>query len=508
MKLFGLLPWNRPRPNTDGPTVDRPHLNGTINTPGGAPACAENARASDVPRRLTISAAAASEALAKFLDDAPAFSQPETLRNQLRALVADAFRADPLFLCAMHTIEQLFDPSLADPAGLTLDPRDTIFRRNSLDLHVYVEPVDRPADSPPVRATGQAEDCLAEGLDDWSVFRVLNLALMSTIPPSRQVAIVTSVRNEGLGLLEWIAFHRSVGCDTFFVYTNDNTDGSDALLLALAEHGIIKIISNSVADGVRVQAKVLEHSLHLLPELRAFEWVFYIDVDEFFVSRCEPDLTLGSFFHRLQDAFPGDAPAAVAFNWKWFGSENAFEITDGFLLERFMHSIHNEHVKCLVHLRDIISMQRVHVPTLVHGRWLVNSRFERADPSIHMKPVYGNGQINHYWNKSFQEFVLKRARGRISAGLGAPPLEFNTFFDWGANGRRGNFDPPPERVLDRMKREYATLHALPGIAAHLATVRGRCDMLLDELGAGLDISGIYERRGQPEHSAVPLGHDN
>ena len=97
-------------------------------------------------------------------------------------------------------------------------------------------------------------------------------------------------------------------------------------------------------------------------------------------------------------------------------------------MERFIHSIHNEHVKSLVRLSDTLSMHRVHVPVLVDGKSMVDSTFSQVRPSIHMKPTYGAGQINHYWNKSFEEFMLKRARGRISAGFGAPPLDVSSFF--------------------------------------------------------------------------------
>ena len=157
---------------------------------------------------------------------------------------------------------------------------------------------------------------------------MLNLAVLSSLPCYRKAAVVTSIRNEGLGILEWLAYHRSIGLDTFYVYTNDNTDDSDGLLRILARHGIITLIENEVGPAVKVQAKILEHSLHLLPELRDYYWALYIDVDEFFMSRCEPGLTFESFLSHFDKSFPGDKPSAVCFNWKWFGSENAYEMSD------------------------------------------------------------------------------------------------------------------------------------------------------------------------------------
>ncbi len=50
-----------------------------------------------------------------------------------------------------------------------------------------------------------------------------------------RVAIVTTMKNEGPFILEWIAYHRAIGVQDFLVYTNDCTDGTDDLLRLLAK---------------------------------------------------------------------------------------------------------------------------------------------------------------------------------------------------------------------------------------------------------------------------------
>ena len=50
---------------------------------------------------------------------------------------------------------------------------------------------------------------------------------MSPVPaqPGRgRRAIVSAMRNEGLWLLEWLAYHKAIGFDPIFVATNDCTD--------------------------------------------------------------------------------------------------------------------------------------------------------------------------------------------------------------------------------------------------------------------------------------------
>ena len=41
--------------------------------------------------------------------------------------------------------------------------------------------------------------------------------------------IVTAMKNEGPFILEWAAYHLSIGFDRFLVYTNDCDDGTDAI---------------------------------------------------------------------------------------------------------------------------------------------------------------------------------------------------------------------------------------------------------------------------------------
>ncbi len=496
MKLFDLLPWKRSKA-TVPPLIGA--LSGTIEYGDFGSEIATSAAGvapEDCGAAQYISTEKACAALADFLSETPNFAQAERFEQLLKALVSRHFASAPCSKQAVLVINQMFGHGGPGEDLQGLDGRDRLFASNLLRLGSYAQSGGRANLPGPVTTTGQDEDCLASAVDEWSVFRLLNLAVMSSIQPRRRTAIVTSIRNEGLAIVEWLAFHRAIGFDTFFVYTNDNTDESDNLLRTLSEHGVIRLIGNRVDRGVRVQAKVLEHSLALLPDLRDFEWAFFIDVDEFFIPRCEPGLTLGNFYEDYTRAFTGDKPSAIAFNWKWFGSENAFDVTDGLLLERFTHSIHNEHVKSLVRIRDVVSMGKVHVPILVDGAWMVNSDFRRIEPSIHMQPTYGKGQINHYWNKSFKEFMLKRARGRISAGVGSPPLDFSTFFDWGANSRRGNLDPPDGRILDRTRSEYDALLRLPSVELNLMDVKARSAVTLQELGASLDLAGIYERRGR------------
>ena len=55
---------------------------------------------------------------------------------------------------------------------------------------------------------------------------------------------ITTVKNEAAFVLEWLAHHRAVGFTDFLVFSNDCTDGTDALLDRLAELGHLTHVRN------------------------------------------------------------------------------------------------------------------------------------------------------------------------------------------------------------------------------------------------------------------------
>ena len=100
---------------------------------------------------------------------------------------------------------------------------------------------DRPTPiypKPMVQTIGTEFDRLStQGLagEYISLPHTLNAMARSKVPPIKDFCIIAIARNEGLYLLDWLAYHRAIGAQAVFLYTNDNDDGSDQLLGALAK---------------------------------------------------------------------------------------------------------------------------------------------------------------------------------------------------------------------------------------------------------------------------------
>ncbi|MGC8470013.1 MAG: glycosyltransferase family 2 protein, partial [Acetobacteraceae bacterium] len=318
---------------------------------------------------------------------------------------------------------------------------------------------------PPPPPCGPAFDFLGrtEPPPAWSVLRLINLALLRERPGRAEAAVVMSARNEGLGLLEWIAHYRALGAAALFVYANGNDDGSDALLERLAALGVIRHLRNEVADAVRPQVKAYEHALNFLPELREHRWAFVIDADEFFIPAPRFGLSLAELVADVERRFAADPPAAVLYNWKFLGGRAPFAWHDAPALERFRHARADGQFKSLVRLSAARSLRHLHAPE----PWSDGATFRfSGGKAKSFARIWDFDEIDvsggffaHCWTKSFEEFALKKFRTDDMAGVPGYPTrrEFAQFFDCSVPARADNREPLPQRLLRRVRAEMARL---------------------------------------------------
>ncbi len=242
-------------------------------------------------------------------------------------------------------------------------------------------------------------------------------AIRSEVVPRRRACVLATARNEGVYLLEWIAYHRAIGFEHFFLYSNDNDDGSDPLLAALADADIITWIDNRLGSAVSPQLKAYAHALSLLPEMLDYEWVLIIDADEFMVF----DTARFASVHDVLDWHRARPSDAIALNWLMYGTFGAIRFEPEQLLTRRFDTRHaevNPHIKtlCRPHL---FAHSHPHNPTSVLSRTLA-FRDSSAEPYEHRPeeialaatPVADSAWINHYWSKSIDEVLCKFARNR------------------------------------------------------------------------------------------------
>jgi hypothetical protein len=239
--------------------------------------------------------------------------------------------------------------------------------------------------------------------------------------------LITSIKNEGPFIVEWVAHHRVMGFDHIFIASNDCSDGSDALLVALDRAGVIGHAPNVLQPG-----EVPQHAgyVHMRKRfgLDLAQWLMVLDVDEFL------QVAVGQ--GRVQD-LTAQAPReidVIALCAMTFGTA-AGAWHPGRVCERFQQRLTLSHpanrlIKSIT--RAPGRFRAIHNHSLVGFRPKTPLQVMRADRSVFEIPVgvsiwnrlrnfnqrevtHDIAYFNHYAIKTRDSFGVRKARGRGTA---------------------------------------------------------------------------------------------
>lgn len=65
-----------------------------------------------------------------------------------------------------------------------------------------------------------------------SPVEIILRTIRAEVIPRKDFCILATARNEGIYLAEWIAYHKSIGFEGFFIYINDCQDNSKKFFLS------------------------------------------------------------------------------------------------------------------------------------------------------------------------------------------------------------------------------------------------------------------------------------
>jgi hypothetical protein len=295
--------------------------------------------------------------------------------------------------------------------------------------------------------------------------------------PRPPVALVGCMRNEGIHILEWLAYHRAIGFHPVVICTNDCEDGSDALLDRLAQAGVVTHLRNPLPPGTPPQSAGIARAMAHL-DTTPVDWLAHLDSDEF-LNIAPGAAPVQSLIARADDA------DSIALPWHLFG-DNGHARWPGETLPAFTAcetAIDPATVKfkSLFRLRSFASASD-HMPTgpLVAAPRAVNSAGEPLSSSVlHGPPrsryspanaaVRGGSEVNHYAIRSTDVFLMKNDRGR---GMGPPSDKYHLGSKWHARANRN--EAQDRSILARwneVAQEITRLRALPGVAEAEAACR-------------------------------------
>ena len=295
-----------------------------------------------------------------------------------------------------------------------------------------------------------------------------------------QRVIVTTMKNEGPFILEWLAYHRSIGFDDFLIYTNDCTDGTDTMLSLLQRKGLLQHRENPFREMKMKPQHAALHATDSEDMIRDAAWITCIDVDEF-VNVKAGDGTLDALFQAAPDA------NMISMTWRLFGNGDVHGFEDRFVTEQF-HQCAEELTrkphqawgfKTLFQNNGIFKKMGVHRPKGLKpqlqnqirwingsGRPLPQTMYRNAWRSTASTYGYDLVQLNHYAVRSVESFLVKRDRGRVNHVDRDQGLAY-----WFRMNNNATEDRSILRHIPRAREEFKHLVADPDIrAAHAASV--------------------------------------
>lgn len=421
-------------------------------------------------------------------------------------------------------------------------PEDGSFLARMLDRHGVSAHDFAIPDEPPVRADA-AEPAPPRPLSRKRVMRIQRAsqspeaqrridelerrtaALAGALAPPEtplsrdRILVVTSMKNEAPFILEWVAYHRAIGVTDFLVYTNDCSDGTDALLDRIAMQGFLERRDNPwrPESGKKPQHVALKDAA-TTERYREADWVLTIDVDEF-VNVHVGDGTIPA----LLDA--ANNPNVLSLTWKFFGNAGIARFEDRPVTEQFVRCAPEFlpkprlgwGFKTMVHKTAPYGRIGVHRPLdldetrsdevrWVNGSGRVMPEMLKSNSgwrSTKRSVGYRLATLNHYVLRSAESFLVKRERGRINHADQDQGLDYWMRRNYGTetDARIQSRLPAMRVVLDELRADTETDRL------HRAAVAWHARRIV-ELKRDPDYRALFDRIADPGlPDALDLGPD-
>jgi hypothetical protein len=317
------------------------------------------------------------------------------------------------------------------------------------------------------------------------------LARRNTQPRHMECAL-TSARNEGPYELDWIAYHRSIGFDHIFIYTNDNTDGSDDLLGLLARAGIVTWLRNTLGPNALPQIRSYAHALSVLPDILDYRWTLIADLDEYFALERRKHTSVADFlcWHDTRRA------SSIALPWLLHvaGPDDVWH--DAPSIARFpqREETINHHIKTIFRT-NLFWNANAHHPEPTMGL-PVSARVETGqphrpkapenNPALTQNPTANQAWIAHYIFRSAPEALMKIMRGKGDRARTESQADVRSMIQpfMALSTRRPLVhDPRIAACAAGLAEERARLSAIPGVQAFDCAIKRRFTLQMAEANA-------------------------
>lgn len=238
--------------------------------------------------------------------------------------------------------------------------------------------------------------------------------------PKYKLSICAIAKNEGYYFAEWIEYHNLLGVEKFYIYDNESTDNIKEVLQPYIDNGLVEYI---YAPGKNLQRPVYGDCLKRYRY--DSQWMAFIDLDEFIVPM--KNKTIPEFLEGYTDY------SVIQVNWVCYGSGGQQAHRPGLVIERFRdHSKPEDKmnipIKSIVQPTRVLNFSGAHECVRLYGKTVdphkkVITKYYKLIPPTGQDII----RVNHYAIKSYEEYQIKRNRGRAHYGRPLDDVYFNIF---------------------------------------------------------------------------------
>lgn len=240
--------------------------------------------------------------------------------------------------------------------------------------------------------------------------------------PEGGYTVVSTMKNEGAFLIEWVAHHKALGFDRILICTNDCDDPTAHMVQRLEALGIARHHATVKRQVTSIQRAALRQVLRY-PEVTKAEWFYVCDADEFLTIK------LGDGSVQALVAAAGQGTDAISIPWRIFGPNGQDSYAEGAITAQFTHAERTRRLrekavafpKTLC--RGVEKVRRIGIHAPVPRDNLPEPlRIElpggipkpEGAHKVFVRADYRFAQINHYALRSRDSFLVKRDRGRVN----------------------------------------------------------------------------------------------
>ena len=252
-------------------------------------------------------------------------------------------------------------------------------------------------------------------------FYSITFATAGKVKPQQKkykVAICAIFKNEALYLREWIEYHKIVGVEHFYLYNNNSEDDYQSVLAPYIDDGTVTLIQ---WPQNQAQMQCYHDGIERFKD--ETEWLTFIDIDEFIVPNVTDNIY--DFLKPFQNKYP----VVIAY-WKMFGTSGMLKRNTNSLVTEDFTVCWNKYCdigKVFFNTAYSFDKNDKHNGALHHYCWGKKGNKPLPPVNVFKKIcIYGNNpvrhkadkayfplQINHYFTKSYEEYLYKKAKGDV-----------------------------------------------------------------------------------------------